>query len=59
MPTLVVTAAWNELYEEVAFALADLGAQHVVLEGHGHRPQDHPDANTVIDKHLSAASQLA
>jgi NAD(P)-dependent dehydrogenase (short-subunit alcohol dehydrogenase family) len=58
VPTLVVTGAWNEIYEEVASALVERGARHVILEGHGHRPQDHAHANDVIEQHLNAASEL-
>ncbi|WP_104430972.1 hypothetical protein [Kineococcus xinjiangensis] len=47
-PTLVITGGWLPLYEETAQALAELSARHEVLTGHGHRPQDHPDANALI-----------
>ncbi|MBB5744032.1 hypothetical protein HD600_002529 [Microbacterium ginsengiterrae] len=40
--TLVVTGGWNDEYELIAGRLADRGAEHVVIAGHGHRPQDHP-----------------
>jgi pimeloyl-ACP methyl ester carboxylesterase len=45
---LVVTGGWHPLYEEVAAALVRLGAQHQLLTGHGHRPQDHPHANDLL-----------
>lgn len=48
VPTVVVTGGWSALYDEVAAALNRLGARHLTLAGHGHRPQDHPDANQVI-----------
>ena len=44
VPTLVLTGGWSPLYEEVAAALVAAGAQHRVLAGYNHRPQDHPDA---------------
>lgn len=54
VPTLVITGGWLPLYEQTADALKDAGARHEVLEGHGHRPQDHPEANAVIcDFHAS------
>ncbi|WP_298457649.1 alpha/beta fold hydrolase [uncultured Cellulomonas sp.] len=48
VPTLVITGGWLPLYEQTAEALKESGARHEVLEGHGHRPQDHPEANAVI-----------
>lgn len=42
VPTLVVTGGWNDEYEAIASRI--VGARHVTLAGHGHRPQDHPDA---------------
>ena len=47
-PTLVVTGGWNDEYEEIAARLERDGARHLVLTGHGHRPQDHPDFNRVL-----------
>lgn len=44
VPTLVLTGGWSPLFEEVAAALVAAGAQHRVLAGYNHRPQDHPDA---------------
>jgi pimeloyl-ACP methyl ester carboxylesterase len=43
-PTLVVTGAGEPMYGEIATVLAKEGADHVVLEGTGHRPQDDPRA---------------
>ena len=43
IPTLVLTGNSEAMYEEVAQALASLGAEHIRLAGAGHRPQDHPD----------------
>lgn len=54
-PTLVVTGGWSPLYEEVAAALADRGARHLVLRGYGHRPQDHPDLGAALLAHWDAA----
>ncbi|MDA1359857.1 alpha/beta hydrolase [Glycomyces luteolus] len=44
IPTLVVTGAGAPMYGEIAAVLANEGAAHLVLEGTGHRPQDHPRA---------------
>ncbi|UZN02695.1 alpha/beta fold hydrolase [Cellulomonas sp. S1-8] len=49
--TLVVTGGWSRLYEETAEALVALGAQHVTLEGTGHRVQDDPRASQVLRQH--------
>jgi len=46
VPTLVVTGGWNDEYEAIASRI--VGARHVTLAGHGHRPQDHPDAVGVV-----------
>lgn len=46
--TLVVTGRTNRLYEEVADALVELGAQHSTIHEGGHRVQD----VQVIDKLL-------
>ncbi len=42
-PTLVVTGGWNEQYEIIAARFIEVGAEHLVLPGHGHRPMDHPE----------------
>jgi pimeloyl-ACP methyl ester carboxylesterase len=55
VPTLVLTGGWNDLYDEVADALCAAGARRAVLAGHGHRPQDHPDADALILEHWGAA----
>jgi hypothetical protein len=55
VPTLVVTGGWNDAYEDVAKALADSGARHVQLVGHGHRPQDHDQANALMREHWAEA----
>jgi hypothetical protein len=49
LPTLVVTGGWNAEYEAIAQALAAAGAEHRVLEGAGHRPQDLPDFARLLD----------
>lgn len=49
VPTLVVTGAWNNEYEAIAARLTRVGAQHVQLPGFGHRVQDHPDFNQLLD----------
>lgn len=41
-PTLVVTGAGGPMYSEIAAELAKEGADHIVLKGTGHRPQDDP-----------------
>lgn len=41
--TTVVTGAWNPEYDAIADVLEARGAGRVVLPGHQHRPQDHPD----------------
>ncbi|PYY36347.1 MULTISPECIES: alpha/beta fold hydrolase [unclassified Curtobacterium] len=51
VPTLVITGGWNDEYETIASRIAD--ARHVTLVGHGHRPQDHPDAARVVRDFLS------
>ena len=48
VPTLVVTGGWNGEYEEIASVLAVEGAQHRVLPGAEHRPQDLPDFPAVV-----------
>lgn len=55
VPTLVLTGGWNDLYDEVADALCAAGAHRAVLTGHGHRPQDHPDADALLLEHWAAA----
>ncbi|WP_347757038.1 alpha/beta fold hydrolase [Agrococcus sp. ProA11] len=41
-PMLVLTGGWRTEFEEVAAALVELGAQHEVLGGDGHRVTEHP-----------------
>jgi len=48
VPTLVVTGAWSDTYEEIARVIAEAGARHVRLEGYGHDPQNHPDVNALL-----------
>lgn len=48
--TVVITGAWNAEYEAIAAVLARHGARHAQLPGHGHRPQDHPDFGTLLDR---------
>lgn len=54
VPTLVVTGGWNDEYETIAAHID--GAAHVVLDGHGHRPQDHPAAARVVLDFVRTAS---
>jgi hypothetical protein len=49
IPTLVVTGGWNAEYEAIAQALAAAGADHRVLEGAGHRPQDLPGLARLLE----------
>lgn len=49
--TLVVTGAWNPLYDEVADAMERAGAVHTVMAGYEHRPQDSASANGLLLKH--------
>jgi len=51
VPTLVVTGGWDVHFDEYADVIAGAGARHVVLTGFGHRPQDHPGANDLIEGH--------
>lgn len=56
VPMLVVTGGWNEEYELIARRLVDVGADHIVLRGFAHRPQDHPDfpaAVTAFERSLT------
>lgn len=48
-PILVVTGGWNDEYECIAERLVRLGAEHEVLEGAQHRPQDLPGFASVVD----------
>jgi pimeloyl-ACP methyl ester carboxylesterase len=49
VPTLVVTGGWDVNFDEYAEVIAEHGGRHVVLPGFGHRPQDHPSANSLIE----------
>lgn len=51
VPVLVVTGGWHEEYETIAAAVPD--ARRVTLHGHGHRPQDHPDAASVVSTFIA------
>ncbi len=53
MRTVVVTGGWNDEYEAVAAALAAVGAQHRVLPGARHRPQDTAEFDAVLSDALS------
>ncbi|GGM48893.1 alpha/beta hydrolase [Microbacterium saperdae] len=51
IPTLVVTGGWNDEYEIIARRLVDdVGAEHHVLPGAAHRPQDHPGFVSVVER---------
>lgn len=49
--TLVITGAWSQLYEETAQALAGHGAEHLTIEGAGHRIQDAAEASEILRSH--------
>jgi pimeloyl-ACP methyl ester carboxylesterase len=49
VPTVVVTSGASALYEAVATALVERGAQHLIVSGSGHRPQDVTDVRALID----------
>ena len=53
VPTLVVTGGWSILYDDIAEAMAELGAERSVISGHGHRPQDADGANELLRKFWS------
>ncbi|HWK77519.1 alpha/beta hydrolase [Microbacterium sp.] len=48
IPTLVVTGGWNDEYETIARALLEEGAEHRVIEGAQHRPQDLPGFAAIV-----------
>ncbi len=52
VPALVVTGEWNREYEAIAEQLVSAGAAHVLLPGARHRPQDHPDFESVLGDFL-------
>lgn len=54
IPTLVVTGGWNDEYELIAHVLAQHGAQHLMLEGAAHRPQDLPAFAASVDDFAAA-----
>ncbi len=47
----MVTGGWIRMDEETAEALVALGAQHVTLEGAGHRVHDDFRASEVLAQH--------
>jgi pimeloyl-ACP methyl ester carboxylesterase len=60
VPLLVVTGGWNKVYEAIARRLVDgFGAHHEVIEGAGHRPQDHPRFNPILGDWWARAEQTA
>lgn len=56
VPTLVLTGGWNDEYEEIARRV--VGAEHRVLAGFAHRPQDHPAATELICAHAVKGGHL-
>lgn len=60
IPLLVVTGGWSEANEAIAQRLVeDFGAHHEVIEGAGHRPQDHPVFNPLLEGWWSSAETRA
>lgn len=55
VPTLVVTGAWEPLYEEIAGYLATTGAVHVHAAG-DHRPQDSAQGHQALVDFIRAHS---
>lgn len=55
VPTLVVTGAWSDTYEEIAQVIAEAGGRHVQLAGSGHDPQNHPDFNDLLKDFWASA----
>lgn len=53
VPTLVVTGAWEPLYEEVAQYLQSTGAEHIHAGGH-HRPHDTDEGHQALVNYISA-----
>ncbi len=49
--TLVLTGGRDPLFEETAQSLVSLGAQHVTLDGVGHRVQDDARATPLLRQH--------
>ena len=49
--TLVITGGRSPLYEQTASALVAAGAHHLVLEGAGHRVQEHPQCTHALRAH--------
>lgn len=56
IPTLVLTGGWNDEYEEIARRI--IGAEHRVVTGFAHRPQDHPAATELIRAHAAKSTPL-
>jgi hypothetical protein len=50
IPSLVVTGGWHPIYEDIADALASRGARRRTIPGTEHRPQDSPEANTLLNE---------
>ncbi|WP_176505634.1 hypothetical protein [Curtobacterium sp. 314Chir4.1] len=48
------TGGWNAECETIAARLT--GGTHVTLPGHGHRPQEHPDAAQVVLDFVAATT---
>jgi len=50
IPSLVVTGGWHPIYEDIADAIAARGAERRTIPGTEHRPQDAPEANTLLNE---------
>lgn len=57
VPTLVITGGEWPVYAEVAEALAARGAEHQVVPGGGHRPQDSETGAAAIRRFLAGHSR--
>lgn len=57
--TLIVTGGWNDEYETIAEALASRGAEHRVLVGAQHRPQDLPGFRDIVAGFIRALGSTA
>lgn len=55
-PKLVVSGAHHAAFDAICDVLErELGARRLVLEGHGHNPQLHPDFNDALVEFVTAA----